>query len=97
MKQIQWSVILTATLILFVAASCGSESGKAAKGVIDVESAVGKGRVVNLSEIASDIRYIPLETNAESVIGNVWNVKFSMGKIYVSDNKYTIRDRKSVV
>ena len=90
MKQIHWSGILTATLILFVAASCGSESGKAAKGVIDVESAVGKGRVVNLSEIASDIRYIPLETNAESVIGNVWNLKFSKGKIYVSDNKYTI-------
>jgi hypothetical protein len=90
MKQIQWSVILTATLILFVAASCGSESGKAAKGVIDVESAVGKGRVVNLSEIASDIKYVRLETKAESVIGNVWNVKLSKGKIYVSDNKYTI-------
>lgn len=90
MKQIHWSVILTATLILFVAASCGSESGKAAKGVIDVESAVGKGSIVNLSEVASDIRYIPLETNAESVIGNVWNLKFSKGKIYISDNKYTI-------
>ncbi|PKP38340.1 MAG: hypothetical protein CVT97_01895, partial [Bacteroidetes bacterium HGW-Bacteroidetes-14] len=90
MKQIRWSGILTATLILFAAASCGSESGEAAKGVIDVESAVGKGSVVSLSEVASDIRYIPLETNVESVLGNIEGIKFSKGKIYISDSKYSI-------
>ncbi|MDP3397571.1 MAG: 6-bladed beta-propeller [Bacteroidales bacterium] len=90
MKQIHWSGILSAALIIFVAASCGTNNSKSGKGIIDVESAVGKGSVVNLSEIASDIKYVRLETNAESVIGNVWNVKLSKGKIYVSDNKYTI-------
>lgn len=90
MKQIHWPNLLTTAMILILAVSCSSEGAKSGKGIIDVESAVGKGSIVNLSEIASDIRYIPLETNAESVIGNVWNLKFSKGKIYISDNKYTI-------
>lgn len=90
MKQIQWPNLLTTAMIIILAVSCSSEGAKSGKGIIDVESAVGKGRIVNLSEIAADIRYIPLETNAESVIGNVWNLKFSKGKIYISDNKYTI-------
>ncbi|HCT94428.1 MAG TPA: hypothetical protein DIC44_06395 [Rikenellaceae bacterium] len=90
MKLNQWPRIITVTAIFCAVISCSSNSDNSRKGFIDVESAVGKGSVVNLSEIASDIRYIPLETNAESVIANVWDVKLSKGKIYVSDNKYTI-------
>ena len=90
MKLNQWPRIITVTAICCAVISCSSNSDNSRKGLIDVESAVGKGSVVNLSEIASDIKYVRLETKAESVIGNVWNVKLSKGKIYVSDNKYTI-------
>lgn len=90
MKHIHWSLLITAVITTFFAVSCTSENSRSGKGNIDVESAVGKGRIVNLSEVATDIRYIPLETTAESVIGNVWNVKYSNGKIYISDNKYAI-------
>jgi hypothetical protein len=90
MKLNQWPRIITVTAIFCAVISCSSNSDNSRKGLIDVESAVGKGSIVNLSEIASDIKYVRLETNAESVIGNVWNVKLSKGKIYVSDNKYTI-------
>ncbi|HCV15623.1 MAG TPA: hypothetical protein DF637_04750 [Rikenellaceae bacterium] len=90
MKLNQWPRIITVTAICCAVISCSSNSDDSRKGLIDVESAVGKGSVVNLSEIASDIKYVRLETKAESVIGNVWNVKLSKGKIYVSDNKYTI-------
>ena len=83
-------MLITAVITTFFAVSCTSENSRSGKGNIDVESAVGKGRIVNLSEVATDIRYIPLETTAESVIGNVWNVKYSNGKIYISDNKYAI-------
>jgi hypothetical protein len=83
-------LLITAVITTFFAVSCTSENSRSGKGNIDVESAVGKGRIVNLSEVATDIRYIPLETTAESVIGNVWNVKYSNGKIYISDNKYAI-------
>lgn len=90
MKLNQWCKFLTVIAIIFTVISCGSNGASSGKGNIDVESAVGKGRIVNLSEVATDIRYIPLETTAESVIGNVWNVKYSNGKIYISDNKYAI-------
>ncbi len=35
--------------------------------VIDIQGAVGKGKVVNLSQVAESISYIPLETNENSI------------------------------
>ena len=51
--------------------------------VIDVGSDVSKGRVVDISEIASNITYIPLESNAESFIGRAPVVFFENERIYV--------------
>ncbi len=55
--------------------------------VIDVGSSVGKGRVVNLSEIASDIKYIPLETDSNSLIGSIPLVFFENERIYIRFSK----------
>ena len=55
--------------------------------VIDVGSSVGKGRVVNLSEIASDIKYIPLETDSTSLIGSFPLVFFENERIYIRFSK----------
>lgn len=51
--------------------------------VIDVGSGVGKGRVVNLSEIASDIKYIPLETDSSSLIGFAPFIFYENERIYI--------------
>jgi hypothetical protein len=55
--------------------------------VIDVGSSVGKGRVVNLSEIASDIKYILLETDSNSLVGSSPLVFFENERIYISFSK----------
>ncbi len=65
---------------------------------INVEKNIGIGRIVNISEIASNIKYIPLETNENSFIGKGALVFYENGRIYVkfsrivkvfnSDGKY---------
>ena len=50
---------------------------------IDVGKSIGKGRIVNLSEIATDIKYVPLETNKSSLIGKGAVVFYENGRIYV--------------
>jgi hypothetical protein len=55
--------------------------------VIDVGSDVGKGRVVNLSEIASDIIYIPLETNEDSFIASMPVIFLENDRIYVKSRR----------
>ena len=42
--------------------------------------------VVNLSEIASSISYIPLETTDSSMVSNISSIHYQSGKIYVRDN-----------
>jgi len=55
--------------------------------VIDLASVVGKGRVVNLSEVASDIRYVQLETSDSSLIGMYPRVFYENERIYVHSMK----------
>ncbi|MGE4415163.1 MAG: 6-bladed beta-propeller, partial [Bacteroidales bacterium] len=55
--------------------------------VIDVGSSVGKGRVVNLSEIASDIKYIPLETENNSLVGSYPLAFYENDRIYIRFSK----------
>ncbi len=50
---------------------------------INVGESVGKGRIVNISEIATDIKYIPLETNKNSLIGKSAFVFYENGRIYI--------------
>lgn len=63
-------IILSLFMIFF---SCNCENTKDYTNleytVIDVGSDIGKGRVVDFSEIASEITYIPLESKAEAFIG----------------------------
>lgn len=75
-------------LVLFLGLiSCNSGDNKGGQGlgytVIDVGSDIGRGRVVDLSEIASDITYVPLETTSDSFIGMLPVVFFESDRIYV--------------
>jgi len=63
--------IFIVVLVLFISlSSCSSnqDNHKSNPKVIDVAGSIGIGRVVNLSEIADSIEYIPLETNEESLV-----------------------------
>ncbi|HCT94425.1 MAG: hypothetical protein A2X19_03050 [Bacteroidetes bacterium GWE2_39_28] len=96
MKQIHWSGILSAALIIFVVASCGTES-ETSQGdiqVIDLVGAVGKGKIVNISEVADDIKYVALETTDNSLIGQRARVQIINGRIYVISSQYLSFDIK---
>jgi len=75
------------TLILVACNSGNSPALKDLK-VIDVVDALNKIEPVNLSEIASSIEYIPLETNSNSLLRKVdkMNVIYENGIVYIADN-----------
>lgn len=75
--------------LVLLSCSSGVDKGVMSLGytVIDVGSDVGKGRVVDLSEIASDITYIPLESKSDSFIGGVPVVFFENERIYVKSGR----------
>ena len=51
--------------------------------VIDLESAIGSGKIFNLSDVATEIKYVPLETNKESLISNVNRIYYEKDRIYL--------------
>jgi len=71
--------------------SCSVKKSDKDTRIIDVAGVVGKGRIVNLSEIAKEIRYVPLETSDSSLVGNMYNFLFEAGHIYVRDNEKSIK------
>ena len=74
-------IIILITITLF---SCIQEEKTKDLRVIDLASNVGKTSVVNLSEIAESIDYIPLETNDESLLAPpLTNLNFVNGKLYI--------------
>lgn len=83
--------------LVLLSCSSGTDKGVMSSGytVIDVGSDVGKGRVVDLSEIASDITYIPLESKSDSFIGGVPVVFFENERIYVKSGRSFIVFDKS--
>jgi hypothetical protein len=69
---------------LFLISSCGVNSADEGDVmIINLESVVGSGRVVNLSEVADDIRYVALETTDSSLIGSFPTVFYENERIYV--------------
>ncbi len=85
MVEIKISKFRISAIIIFLLLSC---SGKPEKGSIilkeiDVESSVGGGKIVPLSEIASEIQYIKLETTDSSLIEYNNSVFVENDRIYV--------------
>jgi hypothetical protein len=88
--------ILSLFMIFF---SCNCENTKDYTNleytVIDVGSDIGKGRVVDFSEIASEITYIPLESKAEAFIGIAPVVFYENDRFYIrSSGSIKMFDRK---
>lgn len=84
--------ILKATAILIsailIAVSCGSNSASNQQNeikVISLESAIGNEQVVHLSEVASAVDYIPLETSKESLVGKAMHIVLENDVIYLPE------------
>ncbi len=92
MKNRKISPLLILCFILTLTISCdrGSENS-IANNQINVAEAVGSGTILNLSDYATDILYIPLETNEQSILGNIRDIAYDSKKIYVLDNKNVIK------
>lgn len=84
--------ILKATTILIsailIAVSCASNSASNQQNeikVISLESAIGNEQVVHLSEVASAVDYIPLETSEESLVGRDRHIVLENDVIYLPE------------
>jgi len=83
------------SLLLIIFYSCAG-SGKKADNVaeidniIDIESAIGTGKIHNASEFIESLRYIPLETTKASIMKNISKVIVKNDKIYIADFGYVI-------
>ena len=93
MKKFRFSLIAAALLAV---ASCGSESviTQGDIKVIDLAAAVGGGKIVNISEVADDIKYVALETTDSSLIGMGAKVQIENGRIYVRSRNSNSTDVK---
>ena len=84
--------IILCVIIVSIIHACGSDpnvkSGKIP--VIDIESAVGSGQVINLSDVATEIRYIPLETRDSSLLSEMPKIIYENGRFYSISNKNII-------
>ncbi len=90
MKNIIFILTIAALLGVF---SCNSKKENNNKDlrIIDVAGNIGRGRVVNLSEIASEILYIPLESNDKSLLGPPFNkIYFEKGIFYYFQHRGVI-------
>lgn len=76
-------ILLSAT---FISCNSGADKGVNSNRVIDIEKSIGSIEIVNLSEVAKSINYIPLETNDSALISNISRIICENDKIYVTDN-----------
>lgn len=86
MKILKATAILI--LVILIAASCGSNSASNQQNeinIISLESAIGNEQVVNLSEVASAVDYIPLETSTESLVGKAMHIVLENDVIYLPE------------
>ncbi len=51
--------------------------------VIDLEGNLGKGNILDLSSVVSDIEYIPLQTSDSSLVGDAQKIYFENGMFYL--------------
>ena len=86
MKQ-NTNIIAIGFLIFFLllTASCSRKKEARALNVIPVASTVGDYSILNLSDFASDIRYIPLETNDSILLGGIYKIICERDKILIGD------------
>ena len=86
-KIIIISLLFTCVLIC----SCRPSVKYQIRGVINIPQALDNIKLVNLSEVAESVKYIPLETTGKALIGNVSALYCDERYIYVVDENNAIR------
>lgn len=71
--------------IIIVFLSCSEQSEIHDKTIISVANAVGTGEILNLSDYAKSVKYIPLETNDSILVGNIEDLFYEEEKILLYD------------
>lgn len=77
--------------LLFILVACNPQKSNTDNRTIDIASVVGKGEIMDLSKIAKDITYVPLETTDSSLVGSIYSVFYENGHIYIRDNTKSIK------
>ena len=60
-------------------------------GRIDIAEGLNNIALMNLSEVAKSIEYIPLETTEESLIGHIVSILYDKDHIYIADRNGSIK------
>jgi len=68
-------------LFTFLIVSCSNKKDTLPHNIIPVASTVGNYKKLNLSEYATDIKYIPLETNDSVLVSDIIRIVYENGKI----------------
>ena len=88
----EMNIIARIILILFIllTSSCNRKKDTIPLNVIPVASTVGNYNVLNLSDFASEIRYIPLETNDQVLISPInLEIIYENEKVLIRDHSPT--------
>lgn len=91
--------LLAVCVTAFLVASCeGGEAVDVAEGAstVFVEPLIGSEQVVGLSEVASKVEYIPLETSQESIVGDLRHARIENNVIYLPDHRINKLSRFSL-
>ncbi len=74
-----FSVLFIISVIVLISA-CNSSNAESDRFIsINVADNIGKGFIMNISDIAESIEYIPLETNHSTVVGDINNIWYKNG------------------
>lgn len=83
---------LTSILLILIICSCNRDKNLTTEnGILEIDLLSGTDLTIsNISEIASDIQYIPLQTNKNSLINRI-------DKVVITDNKIYLNNRGSEI
>ena len=92
MKNQEHNLALLFLCSFFYILCCGcTKKGNIDKVVIPVGDVVGTGSILNLSDYAESIEYIPLETNDSVLISKIDQIVFEDGAIVIKDDYYSCK------
>ena len=77
------TVIQLLLILISLISSCDNKKDNQSINVIPLEKTVGNYKTLNLSDYATDIKYIPLETNDLNLISDINRIIYENGKILI--------------
>ncbi len=72
-------------LIVCILCACSKDTKPTDKTIIPIADAVGTGEILNLSDYAESVKYIPLETNDSVLIASIGSA-YKQGNVYLVKN-----------